>query len=68
MARRMVHLTNVAEEAIAVGERKGAPVVLAIEQSNDETPVAEGIWVSAHVLPNRLSIINPFIEEAGASR
>ncbi|MFJ4144764.1 RNA 2'-phosphotransferase [Pseudomonas sp. NPDC089734] len=68
MARRMVHLTNVAEEAIAVGERKGAPVVLAIEQSNDETPVAEGIWVSAHVLPSRLSIINPFTEEAGASR
>lgn len=68
MERRMVHLTNVAEEAMAVGERKGAPVVLAIEQSNDEAPVAEGIWVSAHILPHRLSIVNPFIEETGASR
>lgn len=68
MQRRMVHLTNVAEEAMAVGERKGAPVVLAIEQSNDESPVAEGIWVSAQIFPQRLSIINPYVEETGASR
>lgn len=68
MQRRMVHLTNVAEEAMAVGERKGAPVVLAIDQISDAAPVAEGIWVSSHILPRRLSIINPFTEEAGSSR
>ena len=68
MQRRMVHLTNIAEEAMAVGERKGAPLVLAIDQSHDEEPVAEGIWVAARVLPHRLSIVNPFIEEAGVAR
>lgn len=68
MQRRMVHLTNVAEEAMAVGERKGAPIVLAIDQSHDEEPVAEGIWVAACVPPHRLSIVNPFIEEAGVVR
>jgi len=68
MQRRMVHLTNVAEEAMAVGERKGAALVLAIDQSHDEVPVAEGIWVAAGVLPHRLSIVNPFIEEAGVVR
>ncbi|POZ63471.1 RNA 2'-phosphotransferase [Chromobacterium alticapitis] len=68
MQRRVVHLTNIAEEAMAVGERKGAPLVLAIDQSHDEEPVAEGIWVSAGVLPHRLSIVNPFIEEAGVVR
>lgn len=68
MQRRMVHLTNVAEEAIAVGERKGAPVVLAIDQSYDEEPVAEGIWVAKSVPPHRLSIINPFSEETGSAR
>ncbi|WP_261534528.1 RNA 2'-phosphotransferase [Burkholderia multivorans] len=68
MQRRMVHLTNVAEEAMAVGERKGAPILLAIDQSHDEEPVAEGIWVAACVPPHRLSIMNPFIQEAGAIR
>lgn len=68
MQRRMVHLTNLAEEAMAVGKRKGAPLVLVIDQSHDEEPVAEGIWVSSQVLPHRLSIVNPFIEEAGAVR
>ncbi|MNN30768.1 RNA 2'-phosphotransferase [compost metagenome] len=68
MQRRMVHLTNVAEEAMAVGERKGAPVVFAIDQISDAAPVAEGIWVSSHILPRRLCIINPFTEEAGSSR
>ncbi|MFI8693220.1 RNA 2'-phosphotransferase [Stutzerimonas kunmingensis] len=68
MERRMVHLTNVAEEAMAVGERKGAPIVFVIDQSHDESPVAEGIWVSPCVLPHRLSIVNPFVEETGAAR
>jgi RNA:NAD 2'-phosphotransferase (TPT1/KptA family) len=68
MKRRMVHLTNVAEEAMAVGERKGEPVLLAIDQSHDEAPVAEGIWVSPGVLPRRLSIVNPFIQETCAAR
>lgn len=68
MQRRMVHLTNMPEEAMAVGERKGAPLVLAIDQSHDEEPVAEGIWVAASVLPCRLSIVNPFTEEAGVVR
>jgi RNA:NAD 2'-phosphotransferase (TPT1/KptA family) len=68
MQRRMVHLTNVAEEAMAVGERKGAPILLAIVQSHDEEPVAEGIWVAASVPPHRLSIVNPFIAEAGVAR
>jgi RNA:NAD 2'-phosphotransferase (TPT1/KptA family) len=64
----MVHLTNVAEEAMAVGERKGTPIVLSIDQSHDEEPVAEGIWVAKSVPPNRLSIVNPFVEEAGVVR
>ncbi len=68
MQRRVVHLTNIAEEAMAVGKRKGAPLVLAIDQSHDEEPVAEGIWVAASVLPHRLSIVNPFTEEAGVVR
>lgn len=68
MQRRMVHLTNVAEEAMAVGERKGAPILFAIAQSHDEEPVAEGIWVAANVPPHRLSIVNPFIEEGGVAR
>jgi RNA:NAD 2'-phosphotransferase (TPT1/KptA family) len=68
MQRRMVHLTNTAEEAMAVGRRKGATLVFAIDQSHDEEPVADGIWVTARVPPQRLSIINPFVEEAGAVR
>ena len=68
MRRRVVHLTNIAGEAMAVGERKGAPVVLAIDQSHGEEPVAEGIWVAESVLRHRLSIVNPFIEEAGVIR
>ena len=68
MQRRVVHLTNIAEEAMAVGERKGAPLVLSINQSHDEKPVAEGIWVSSKVQPHRLKIVNPFIEEAGVFR
>jgi RNA:NAD 2'-phosphotransferase (TPT1/KptA family) len=68
MQRRVVHLTNIAEEAMAVGERKGAPLVFAIDQSHDEEPVAEGIWASTGVRPHRLSIINPFLEEVGIVR
>lgn len=68
MKRRMVHLTNIAEEAMAVGERKGAPIIFEIVQGFDEEPVAEGIWVAARVLPHRLSIVNPFGDETGASR
>ncbi|MEE3632816.1 RNA 2'-phosphotransferase [Pseudomonas sp. AL 58] len=68
MQRRMVHLTNIAGEAVAVGARKGAPIVLAIDQLHDAEPVAEGIWVAPCILPNRLSIVNPFIEEGGAVR
>jgi RNA:NAD 2'-phosphotransferase (TPT1/KptA family) len=68
MQRRVVHLTNIANEAMAVGERKGAPLVFAIDQSHDEEPVAEGIWVAERVLPHRLSIVNPFVEEAGVVR
>lgn len=68
MQRRMVHLTNVAGEAMAVGDRKGAAIVFAIDQSHDEEPVAEGIWVAACVPSHRLSILNPFINEAGAMR
>ena len=68
MQRRVVHLTNNAEEAMAVGERKGAPLVLAVDQCHNEEPVAEGIWVAAGVLPHRLSIVNPFMEEAGVAR
>jgi hypothetical protein len=67
MQRRMVHLTNNAGEALAVGERKGAPVVLAIDQSSAEEPVAEGIWVVASVETQRLSVLNPFHDETGAS-
>jgi len=68
MQRRMVHLTNIAVEALAVGARKGAPIVLAIKQSHDEEPVAEGIWVAPSIPANRISIVNPFIEEAGGVR
>ncbi len=68
MQRRVVHLTNIAEEAIAVGERKGAAIVFSIVQTNDEEPVAEGIWVSPKILPHHLRIVNPYIEEAGAIR
>lgn len=68
MQRRMVHLTNIAEEAMAVGARKGASLVFAINQSHDEVPVAEGIWVAERVQPDRLSIINPFTGEAGVIR
>jgi RNA:NAD 2'-phosphotransferase (TPT1/KptA family) len=68
MQRRMVHLTNTIEEATAVGGRKGAPLVFSIEQSRDEEPVADGIWVAAMVPRQRLSIVNPFIDEAGAVR
>lgn len=68
MQRRMVHLTNIAEEAMAVGGRKGAPIILAVVQGLDEEPVAEGIWVAARVPSHRLSIVNPFFDEAGASR
>jgi RNA:NAD 2'-phosphotransferase (TPT1/KptA family) len=68
MKRRMVHLTNTAEEAIAVGGRKGVPLVFSIDQSNEEEPVADGIWVAAMVPRHRLSIINPFVEEAGGVR
>lgn len=68
MQRRVVHLTNVAEEAMAVGQRKGAPLVLAVVQSHDEEPVAEGIWVAPKVPIHRLSIVNPFISEAGSVR
>jgi RNA:NAD 2'-phosphotransferase (TPT1/KptA family) len=68
MQRRVVHLTNIAAEAMAVGDRKGAPVVLSIAQSQEEEPVAEGIWVAQSVLPHRLSIVNPFVEEAGVAR
>ena len=62
MARCEVHLTNSAEEAMAVGERKGAPLVLAVAQKYDEKSVVEGIWTTRCVEPNRLSIVNPFIE------
>ncbi|WP_164137737.1 RNA 2'-phosphotransferase [Stenotrophomonas maltophilia] len=68
MQRRMVHLTNVVEEALAVGERKGAPIILTVVQRHDEEPVAEGIWVTAGVPPHKLSILNPFIDEAGVIR
>lgn len=68
MLRRAVHLTNVAEEAVAVGQRKGAPIVLSISQSNNEEPVAEGIWVAPEIPPQRLSIANPFYGEAGVTR
>ncbi|RMC99894.1 hypothetical protein EAY64_06190 [Aquitalea palustris] len=68
MQRRMVHLTNIAEEAMAVGARKGVPLVLAIDQSHDEVPVAEGIWVAERVSPDRISIMNPFVGEAGVIR
>lgn len=68
MQRRMVHLTNTAEEAMAVGLRKGAPLVFSIDQSHNEEPVADGIWVAAMVPRQRLSIINPFVEEADVVR
>lgn len=68
MQRRAVHLTNNAEEALAVGERKGPPLVLAITQDHNAEPVAEGIWVVSSVLPDHLFIVNPFIDEAGAIR
>jgi RNA:NAD 2'-phosphotransferase (TPT1/KptA family) len=68
MKRRMVHLTNTPEEAMAVGRRKGAPLVFSIDQSHDEEPVADGIWVAAMVPRQRLSIVNPFVEEAGVVR
>ncbi len=68
MNRRMVHLTNTAEEAMAVGRRKGAPLVFSIDQSHDAEPVADGIWVAPLVSRERLSIVNPFVEEAGVMR
>ncbi|QUE74715.1 RNA 2'-phosphotransferase [Stutzerimonas stutzeri] len=68
MQRRMVHLTNIAAEAMAVGARKGDPIVLSIDQLHDEEPVAEGIWVSPRILPSRLSIVNPFVDEGGTVR
>lgn len=68
MQRRVVHLTNIAAEAMAVGARKGAPIIFAIDQLHDEEPVAEGIWVAPCIPPNRLSIVNPFVEEGGAVR
>jgi len=68
MQRRVVHLTNTAEEAVAVGERKGQPIVLVVDKRDDEEPVAEGIWVVPNVTPHRLSIVNHFIDEAGSVR
>jgi RNA:NAD 2'-phosphotransferase (TPT1/KptA family)/tetratricopeptide (TPR) repeat protein len=68
MRRQFVHLTNIAEEAMAVGERKGAPIIFAVDQSDSEEPVAEGIWVTAKVSPHRLTIVNPFIQEGGIVR
>lgn len=67
MARQMVHLTNMPNEALAVGERKGAAILLSIEQSNDEQAVAEGIWVAKCIDPRKISIINPFDDEAGVT-
>jgi len=68
MRRQMVHLTNTAEEAAYVGSRNGAPLVLSIGDALDADPVAEGIWVIAAVPPHRLSILNPFVDEAGIVR
>ncbi len=60
MERRFVHLTNNGREAVEVGERKGAPVLLSIEKIGDEEPVVEGIWIADAIGPERLSIINSF--------
>ncbi len=65
MNRHRVHLTNIAGEAMAVGGRKGAAILLSIEQSHDEEPIAEGIWVAKSIERNRLSVLNPFGDEAG---
>jgi RNA:NAD 2'-phosphotransferase (TPT1/KptA family) len=68
MSRRVVHLTNTAEEAMAVGWRKGAPLVFEITHSHDAEPVADGIWVAPLISRERLAIINPFTDEAGVVR
>lgn len=68
MQRQKVHLTNSMHEAMAVGARKGAPLIFSVEQNLSEKPVADGIWVAASVPPQRLSIINPFVGETGALR
>lgn len=68
MQRRMVHLTNNVDEASAVGERKGTPIVLVVYQTGAEQPVAEGIWVVEKVIPQRLAIVNMFVNEAGVVR
>ncbi|HFF6204975.1 TPA: RNA 2'-phosphotransferase [Stenotrophomonas maltophilia] len=65
MSRRMVHLTNNANEAISVAERKGATLLLSIDYSENEEPVAEGIWVAPKVGPERLRIVNIFRYENG---
>lgn len=65
MSRRMVHLTNNASEAISVAERKGAALLLSIDYSDNEEPVAEGIWVAPEVAPERLQIVNIFQHETG---
>lgn len=68
MNRRVVHMTNTAEEAMAVGWRKGPPIVFAIDHSHDAEPIADGIWVASFVPREFLTIVNPFTEEAGAVR
>lgn len=68
MSRRMVHLANTASEAMAVGERKGAPIVFSVRQSGKEEAVAEGIWVVQEVGSNDLSILNPYVDEAGVMK
>ena len=68
MQRQMVHLTNTSDEAMAVGRRKGDPLVFQISQNQTEEPVADGIWVAPLIQSHRLSIVNPFTDEAGVVR
>lgn len=67
MSRQMVHLTNVEQEALVVGQRKGPAIVFCLDDTVDAEPVAEGIWVARRVGVNHLTIQNPFRFESGVS-
>jgi RNA:NAD 2'-phosphotransferase (TPT1/KptA family) len=67
MSRQMVHLTNVEQEALVVGQRKGPAIVFCLDNTVDAEPVAEGIWVARRVGVNHLRIQNPYRFESGVS-
>lgn len=64
MERRKVHLASMPMEAISVGSRKGAVVLFSISDPDDLEGVAEGLWLSPHIQPEKLSIENIYEGES----